>query len=273
MEIVVIEADPRRLARQGVTLRGPPAGGGAPRLECAFLDGFQDRAFMGGVRRTGSARVQETPFLAGQEGRFVRVASQRSRAYVDDVDVVVAEAGIAADPHMGQVDFGMVLAARPAVSADGAYVTLELHPARSHLRGEGIRSHRAPVGSLRMDVSDLRLALRDGNGNGRPDPGELWCADTDGDGALTERDRESAAWCVQVPSPRHIAFVVEGGDVVTCRGRIRLAVPNGGTVLLRGLDRVLGGTAPAAGERERLLLLRVIAAQALPSPVPGSGKS
>lgn len=101
-------------------------GGGL--LQYNLLDDFQLQALLDAARREQQVRNVDSPRLTVFNGQRSHTLSVGQRAYIADVDVNQSGVTPTPAPVVGVLNTGSVLEARPIVSHDRKYVTLEIQP-------------------------------------------------------------------------------------------------------------------------------------------------
>ena len=113
----------------GLTANAP---GGAP-ITFTFLDDFQVNLLVRATQAAQTTTSLTAPRLTLFNGQRAFIAVQTLRAYVSDLEPVVADSAAAFDPEVETIPTGVSLDVQATVSADRKYVTLTLRPTLSAL--------------------------------------------------------------------------------------------------------------------------------------------
>jgi general secretion pathway protein D len=103
-----------------------PIGGGA--FQYNVLEDFQLQAILEAVKKTQKARQVDAPRVTVFNGQRSHVLSVRQKAYIADLEVNQTGVTPTINPVIGILNSGSILEARPIVSYDRKFVTLEIQP-------------------------------------------------------------------------------------------------------------------------------------------------
>ncbi|MHC4828814.1 MAG: type II secretion system protein GspD, partial [Planctomycetota bacterium] len=101
-------------------------GGGA--IQYNLLDSFQLQAIVDAVKREQEARQVDAPRVTVFNGQRSHVLTIDQRAYISDIEVNQTGVTPTINPVIGVLNSGSILEARPIVSFDRKFVTLEIQP-------------------------------------------------------------------------------------------------------------------------------------------------
>jgi len=102
------------------------SGGGG--FQYNFLEKFQLQGILEAVKKKQKARLVDAPRVTVFNGQRSHVLSIRERAYIKGLEVNQTGVTPTINPIIGILDSGSVLEARPIVSYDRKFVTLEIQP-------------------------------------------------------------------------------------------------------------------------------------------------
>ena len=110
----------------GTPFRLSSLGGGA--FMYNLLDDFQLQAILEAVKKKQKAREVNAPRVTVFNGQASHVLSVHQRAYIADIEVNQTGVTPTLNPVIGKLTSGSLLEARPIVSYDRKFVTLEIQP-------------------------------------------------------------------------------------------------------------------------------------------------
>ncbi len=101
-------------------------GGGA--FQYNFLEDFQLQAILEAVKKQQKARLVDAPRITVFNGQRSHLMTIRQEAYISDIEVNQTGVTPTINPVIGILNSGSILEARPIVSHDRRFVTLEIKP-------------------------------------------------------------------------------------------------------------------------------------------------
>lgn len=129
-----------------------PAGGMT--LQTDILETFQLQAIIEAVQKKQMAKEVYAPRVTLFNGQRAHVLSLQEQAYIADVDIDNSGSVPVLDPVIGILRSGVILEAKPTVSHDRRFVTLEIRPTLA------IRDEPTPLDlNLRGGATQIRIEL------------------------------------------------------------------------------------------------------------------
>jgi hypothetical protein len=132
----------------------------------------------------------------------------------------VSVSDIGADPHVAEMDLGLVFDVKPLLSADGGFITMRLEPLQQALARPEQEIVSVPVASIGPDTGGFPLPAK-------------------------EEDHASPA------GRKTFSYPIQTVEITVRKARFDITLPDGGTALVWGLD---SGSQPKAGARRVMVV-------------------